>query len=100
MIWLLILTGSDPLLCLLFEIDVPSEHSSPSSLHNVAAVWRYRSQITMDHLLHTVQVQAPTHKVLLMFLQEVRIVILLVIADVADLSYCRFLIKCEELISA
>eukprot|EP00105_Crassostrea_gigas_P007930 XP_011422347.1 PREDICTED: E3 ubiquitin-protein ligase rnf213-alpha isoform X2 [Crassostrea gigas] len=62
--------GSDPLLCLLFEIDVPSEHSSPSSLHNVAAVWRYRSQITMDHLLHTVQVQAPTHKVLLMFLQE------------------------------
>eukprot|EP00105_Crassostrea_gigas_P007927 XP_011422344.1 PREDICTED: E3 ubiquitin-protein ligase rnf213-alpha [Crassostrea gigas] len=62
--------GSDPLLCLLFEINVPSECSSPNSLHNVAAVWRYRSQITMDHLLHTVQVQAPTHKVLLMFLQE------------------------------
>nr|XP_022293483.1 E3 ubiquitin-protein ligase rnf213-alpha-like isoform X1 [Crassostrea virginica] len=62
--------GSDPLLCLLFEIDVPSEHSSPCSLHNVAAVWRYRSQINMEHLLHTVQVQVDSHKVLLMFLKE------------------------------
>lgn len=63
--------GSDPLLCLLFEIDVPSEHSSPCSLHNVAAVWRYRSQINMEHLLHTVQVQVDSHKVLFMFLKEV-----------------------------
>ena len=63
--------GSDPLLCLLFEIDVPSEHPSPRSLTNVAAVWRYRSQINMEHLLHTVQVQVDSHKVLLMFLKEV-----------------------------
>ncbi|XP_056014152.1 E3 ubiquitin-protein ligase rnf213-alpha-like isoform X2 [Ostrea edulis] len=62
--------GSDPLLCLLFEIDVPSEDSSSNALHNVPAVWRYRSQITMDHLLHTVQVQGQTHHVLHMFLQE------------------------------
>ncbi|XP_062572465.1 E3 ubiquitin-protein ligase rnf213-alpha-like [Saccostrea cucullata] len=62
--------GSDPLLCLLFEIDIPSEHSSPSTLHNVPAVWRYRSQITMDHLLHTLQVQSRAHQVLAMFLQE------------------------------
>ncbi|XP_062573630.1 E3 ubiquitin-protein ligase rnf213-alpha-like, partial [Saccostrea cucullata] len=59
--------GSDPLLCL---IDIPSEHSSPSTLHNVPAVWRYRSQITMDHLLHTLQVQGRAHQVLTMFLQE------------------------------
>ncbi|XP_061169263.1 E3 ubiquitin-protein ligase RNF213-like isoform X1 [Saccostrea echinata] len=62
--------GSDPLLCLLFEMDIPSEHSSPSTLHNVQAVWRYRSQITMDHLLHTLQVQSRAHQVLHMFLQE------------------------------
>ncbi|XP_061169274.1 E3 ubiquitin-protein ligase rnf213-alpha-like [Saccostrea echinata] len=62
--------GSDPLLCLLFEMDIPSEHSSPSTLHNVQAVWRYRSQITMDHLLHTLQVQSRAHQVLIMFLQE------------------------------
>ena len=67
----LVFVGSDPLLCLLFEIDAPSKHFSAIQLHNVAAVWRYRSQINMEHLLYTVQVQNDSHKVLLMFLKEV-----------------------------
>ncbi|XP_060085808.1 E3 ubiquitin-protein ligase RNF213-like [Ylistrum balloti] len=63
--------GSNPLLCLLYEIDTPKDQVSAVALHQVASVWRYRSRISMDHLttvFHTKM--GKEHKILKLFLQE------------------------------
>ena len=76
--------GADPLLCLLYEIDTPQDHIPPNQLQNIPAVWRYRTQITMDHLRREFDSKISTdkkgksrHPVLKLFLQEVSITYIL-----------------------
>lgn len=65
------LLGSDPLLQLLYETDIPSEMIDITQLQDIPAVWRYRARISVDHLtqmLNSSQQQCP---VLSIFLEEV-----------------------------
>ena len=71
-------TGADPLLCLLYEIDTPQERIPPNQLQNIPSVWRYRTHITMDHLRREFDSKNSLDKkgkskypVLKLFLQEV-----------------------------
>ncbi|CAC5361652.1 RNF213 [Mytilus coruscus] len=62
--------GSDPLLQLLYETDIPSEMIDITQLQDISAVWRYRARISVDHLtqmLNSSQQQCP---VLSVFLEE------------------------------
>ncbi|CAC5407686.1 RNF213 [Mytilus coruscus] len=62
--------GSDPLLQLLYETDIPSEMIDITQLQDIPAVWRYRARISVDHLtqmLNSSQQQCP---VLNIFLEE------------------------------
>ncbi|KAL3881510.1 hypothetical protein ACJMK2_027942 [Sinanodonta woodiana] len=69
--------GSDPLLCLLYEINQPQEKTHFEMLQENPAMWRFRSQITMDHLRHEFEVRMTgtkkaqrQHMVLQLFLKE------------------------------
>ncbi|KAL3881507.1 hypothetical protein ACJMK2_027939 [Sinanodonta woodiana] len=69
--------GSDPLLCLLYEINQPQEKTHFEMLQENPAMWRFRSQITMDHLRHEFDVRIMgtkktqmQHPVLQLFLKE------------------------------
>ncbi|XP_021342051.1 E3 ubiquitin-protein ligase rnf213-alpha-like, partial [Mizuhopecten yessoensis] len=63
--------GSDPLLCLLFEIDTPQHQVSAVALQEVASVWRFRSRISMDHLTTVFQTKmGREHQILKLFLDE------------------------------
>ncbi|XP_021363666.1 E3 ubiquitin-protein ligase rnf213-alpha-like isoform X2 [Mizuhopecten yessoensis] len=63
--------GSDPLLCLLFEIDTPQHQVSAVALQEVASVWRFRSRISMDHLTTVFQTKmGREHQILKLFLEE------------------------------
>ncbi|XP_062580329.1 E3 ubiquitin-protein ligase rnf213-alpha-like [Saccostrea cucullata] len=64
--------GADPLLSLLYETETANEDISVHELQNHPAVWRYRSQISMDHLSKTFMMQIPAneHAVLRAFLEE------------------------------
>ncbi|KAK3585587.1 hypothetical protein CHS0354_036774 [Potamilus streckersoni] len=69
--------GSDPLLCLLYEIAQPQENFSLEMLQEIPSMWQFRSRITMDHLRHEFEVQMMAkekhqelHKVLQLFLKE------------------------------
>ncbi|KAK3585578.1 hypothetical protein CHS0354_036765 [Potamilus streckersoni] len=69
--------GSDPLLCLLYEIAQPQKDIPLEMLQEIPSMWRFRSHITMDHLRHEFEVQMMAkkkyqgqHKVLQLFLKE------------------------------
>ncbi|KAL3881508.1 hypothetical protein ACJMK2_027940, partial [Sinanodonta woodiana] len=69
--------GSDPLLCLLYEINQPQEKTHFEMLQENPAMWRFRAQITMDHLHHEFDVRIMgtkktqmQHPVLELFLKE------------------------------
>ncbi|KAL5009497.1 hypothetical protein ScPMuIL_011802, partial [Solemya velum] len=64
--------GADPLLCLMYEIDVSQQRLSPDMLHEVPAVWRYRSRITLDDLKTKFEIEkgAVHHQILGLFLRE------------------------------
>ena len=71
-------SGADPLLCLLYEIDTPQARLPPNELQNIPSVWRYRTHITMEHLRTEFDSKIGTGKkgkseyaVLKLFLQEV-----------------------------
>ncbi|KAK3585576.1 hypothetical protein CHS0354_036763 [Potamilus streckersoni] len=68
--------GSDPLLCLLYEITQPQK-TPLEMLQKNPTMWRFRSQITMDHLRHEFEVHMSGTKkhqrqymVLQLFLKE------------------------------
>ncbi|KAK3585575.1 hypothetical protein CHS0354_036762 [Potamilus streckersoni] len=69
--------GSDPFVCLLYEIMQPQEKTPFEMLQENPAMWRFRSQITMDHLCHEFEVRMTgtkktqrQHMVLQLFLKE------------------------------
>ncbi|KAL3881512.1 hypothetical protein ACJMK2_027944 [Sinanodonta woodiana] len=69
--------GSDPLLCLLYEISQPQEKIPLEMLQENPAMWRFRSQITMDHLHHEFEIRMTgtkkhqrQHTILQLFLKE------------------------------
>ncbi|XP_052086034.1 E3 ubiquitin-protein ligase RNF213-like [Mytilus californianus] len=62
--------GSDPLLQLLYEVDIQVEMLDVTNLQNISAVWGYRACVSVEHLtqmLNSSQQQCP---VLSVFLEE------------------------------
>lgn len=60
----------------LYEVDVPSEALTDSVPPTCPALWRYRTQVTLDHFSHTFQQEVLStdterNKVLAEFLRQV-----------------------------
>ncbi|KAL3881517.1 hypothetical protein ACJMK2_027949 [Sinanodonta woodiana] len=68
--------GSDPLLCLLYEIAQPQDNIPLEMLQEIPSMWRFRSRITMEHLHREFEVHTKAkkkqgqHKILDLFLKE------------------------------
>ncbi|XP_071151436.1 E3 ubiquitin-protein ligase rnf213-alpha-like [Mytilus edulis] len=62
--------GSDPLLQLLYETDIPSEMIDITQLQDIPAVWRYRARISVDHLTQMLNSSQQHCPVLSIFLEE------------------------------
>ncbi|XP_027055365.1 E3 ubiquitin-protein ligase RNF213-like isoform X2 [Pocillopora damicornis] len=67
--------GNNPLMRQLFEIDVPTEALSGGIPPTCPALWRYRTQVTLDHFAHTFQQEVLStdperNKVLAEFLRQ------------------------------
>ena len=61
---------------LLYEVDVPADSLTGGILPSCPALWRYRTQVTLDHFSHTFQQEVSStdtsrNKVLAEFLQQV-----------------------------
>ena len=62
----------------LFEVDTLSDDLSVSITPTCSALWRYRTQVTLDHLSHTFQQEVAStdperNKVLAEFLRQVSV---------------------------
>ena len=71
-----ILSGNNPLMRQLYEVDTPPDDLSVSISPTCPALWRYRTQVTLDHLSHTFQQEVAStdperNKVLAEFLRQV-----------------------------
>ena len=71
-----ILSGNNPLMRQLYEVDTPPDDLSVSISPTCPALWRYRTQVTLDHLSHTFQHEVAStdperNKVLAEFLRQV-----------------------------
>ena len=60
----------------LYEVDVPPDALTEDILPTCPALWRYRTQVTLDHFSHTFQQEvlstdSERNKVLAEFLQQV-----------------------------
>ncbi|XP_022783821.1 E3 ubiquitin-protein ligase rnf213-alpha-like [Stylophora pistillata] len=67
--------GNNPLMRQLFEIDVPAEDLTGGIPPTCPALWRYRTQVTLDHFAHTFQQEVLStdpdrNKVLAEFLRQ------------------------------
>ncbi|XP_078381354.1 E3 ubiquitin-protein ligase rnf213-alpha-like isoform X3 [Oculina patagonica] len=67
--------GNNPLMRQLYEVDVPSEALTDSVPPTCPALWRYRTQVTLDHFSHTFQQEVLStdnerNKVLAEFLRQ------------------------------
>ncbi|XP_067056125.1 E3 ubiquitin-protein ligase rnf213-alpha-like isoform X2 [Acropora muricata] len=67
--------GNNPLMRLLYEVDVPADSLTGGILPSCSALWRYRTQVTLDHFSHTFQQEVSStdtsrNKVLAEFLQQ------------------------------
>ncbi|PFX29705.1 E3 ubiquitin-protein ligase RNF213 [Stylophora pistillata] len=67
--------GNNPLMRELFEIDVPAEDLTVDIPPTCPALWRYRTQVTLDHFAHTFQQEVLStdpgrNKVLAEFLRQ------------------------------
>ena len=68
--------GNNPLMRQLYEVDVPPDTLTEGILPTCPALWRYRTQVTLDHFSHTFQQEvlstdSERNKVLAEFLQQV-----------------------------
>ena len=71
-----ILPGNNPLMRQVYEVDVPADSLTSGILPSCPALWRYRTQVTLDHLSHTFQQEVVStdnsrNQVLAEFLQQV-----------------------------
>lgn len=71
-----IFPGNNPLMRLLYEVDVPADSLTGGILPSCPTLWRYRTQVTLDHFSHTFQQEVVStdtsrNKVLAEFLQQV-----------------------------
>ncbi|XP_068694646.1 E3 ubiquitin-protein ligase rnf213-alpha-like isoform X2 [Montipora foliosa] len=67
--------GNNPLMRQLYEVDVPPDTLTSGISPSCPALWRYRTQVTLDHFSHTFQQQvlstdADKNKVLAEFLRQ------------------------------
>ncbi|KAK2555497.1 E3 ubiquitin-protein ligase rnf213-alpha [Acropora cervicornis] len=70
-----IFPGNNPLMRQLYEVDVPADSLTGGILPSCPALWRYRTQVTLDHFSHTFQQEVFStdngrNKVLAEFLQQ------------------------------
>ena len=73
---MIVSAGNNPLLRQLFEIDVSTEALTGGIPPTCPALWRYRTQVTLDHFAHTFQQEVLStdperNKVLAEFLRQV-----------------------------
>lgn len=86
-------SGNNPLMRQLYEVDVPPEALTDSVPPTCPALWRYRTQVTLDHFSHTFQQEvlstdSESNKLLAEFLRQVnQFKLYLVIANVSCLKY-------------
>ena len=71
-----ILPGNNPLMRQMYEVDVPADSLTSGILPSCPALWRYRTQVTLDHFSLTFQQEVLStdnrrNKVLAEFLQQV-----------------------------
>ena len=71
-----IFPGNNPLMRQLYEVDVPADSLTGGILPSCPALWRYRTQVTLDHFSLTFQQEVLStdnrrNKVLAEFLQQV-----------------------------
>ena len=69
-------SGNNPLMRQLYEVDVPPEALTDRIPPTCPALWRYRTQVTLDHFSHTFQQEvlstdSESNKILAEFLREV-----------------------------
>ena len=73
-----ILSGNNHLMRQLYEVDITPDDLSVSISPTCPALWRYRTQVTLDHLSHTFQQEVAStdperNKVLAEFLRQVSV---------------------------
>lgn len=69
-------SGNNPLMRQLYEVDVPSKALTDRIPPTCPALWRYRTQVTLDHFSHTFQQEvlstdSESNKILAEFLRQV-----------------------------
>ena len=94
---MIVSAGNNPLMRQLFEIDVPTEALSGGIPPTCPALWRYRTQVTLDHFAHTFQQEVfstdpERNKVLAEFLRQVNHIKLLSLTN----FYIRFVCLLSE----
>ena len=78
----IILTGNNPLLKVVFEVDIPIAPANVQEIQEEPSLWRFRSHISLEHLAHALdesmaqkkgneKKKKQTYRILQLFIKDV-----------------------------